>query len=73
MRAAVYPSKSLSSPILDRAGNRNPDGLDFLAAPERLAEASFEPVVSFDGVEVRLGASPVSPLTGGWEIEAGVS
>ena len=40
---------------LDRAGNRNPDGLDFLAAPERLAEASFEPVVSFDGVEVRLG------------------
>lgn len=40
---------------LDRAGDRNPDGLDFLTAPERLAEASFEPVVSFDGVEVRLG------------------
>jgi len=40
---------------LDRAGDRNPDGLDFLTAPERLAEASFEPVVAFDGVEVRLG------------------
>ena len=39
---------------LDRAGDRNPDGLDFLTAPERLAEASFEPVVSFDGVEVGL-------------------
>ncbi|MYA47610.1 MAG: hypothetical protein F4X43_14815 [Acidobacteria bacterium] len=38
-----------------RAGDRNPDGLDFLTAPERLAEASFEPVVAFDGVEVRLG------------------
>ncbi len=40
---------------LERAGDRNPDGLDFLTAPERLAEASFEPVVAFDGVEVRLG------------------
>ena len=40
---------------LDPAGDRNPDGLDFLTAPERLAEASFEPVVAFDGVEVRLG------------------
>ena len=40
---------------LDRAGDRNPDGLDFLTAPERLAEASFEPVVAFDGAEVRLG------------------
>lgn len=40
---------------LDRAGDRNPDGLDFLTAPEGLAETSFEPVVSFDGVEVRLG------------------
>ena len=40
---------------LDRAGDRNPDGLDFLTAPARLAEASFEPVVAFDGVEVRLG------------------
>ena len=40
---------------LDAAGDRNPDGLDFLTAPERLAEASFEPVVAFDGVEVRLG------------------
>lgn len=40
---------------LDRAGDRNPDGLDFLTAPERLAEASFEPVVSFDGVKVTLG------------------
>ena len=40
---------------LERAGDRNPDGLDFLAAPARLAEASFEPVVAFDGVEVRLG------------------
>ncbi len=37
------------------AGDRNPDGLDFLTAPERLAEASFEPVVAFDGVKVRLG------------------
>ncbi len=40
---------------LGRAGDRNPDGLDFLTAPDRLAEASFEPVVSFDGAEVRLG------------------
>ena len=40
---------------LDPAGDRNPDGLDFLTAPERLAEVSFEPVVAFDGVEVRLG------------------
>ena len=40
---------------LDRAGDRNPDGLDFLTAPERLPEASFEPVVAFDGAEVRLG------------------
>ena len=40
---------------LERAGDRNPDGLDFLTAPERLAEASFEPVVAFDGVEARLG------------------
>ncbi len=40
---------------LDSAGDQNPDGLDFLTAPERLAEASFEPVVAFDGVEVRLG------------------
>ena len=39
---------------LDPAGDRNPDGLDFLTTPERLAEASFEPVVAFDGVEVRL-------------------
>ena len=39
---------------LDLAGDRNPDGLDFLTIPERLAEASFEPVVSFDGVEVGL-------------------
>lgn len=42
---------------LDGAGNQNPDGLDFLAAPERTAEASFEPVVGFDGVEVTLGHS----------------
>ena len=40
---------------LDRAGDRNPDGLDFLTAPARLAEASFEPVVAFDGAEVTLG------------------
>ena len=40
---------------LDGAGDQNPDGLDFLTAPARLAEASFEPVVAFDGVEVRLG------------------
>ena len=40
---------------LDRAGDRNPDGLDFLTAPERLPEASFEPVVAFDGAEARLG------------------
>jgi len=49
---------------LDLAGDRNPDGLDFLTAPERLAEASFEPVVAFDGVEVRLG-HPGSRLDGG--------
>lgn len=40
---------------LDGAGNKNPDGLDFLAAPERMAEASFEPVIGFNGVEVTLG------------------
>ena len=40
---------------LGRAGNQDPDGLDFLAAPERVAEASFEPVVGFDGAEVTLG------------------
>ena len=39
---------------LGPAGDRDPDGLDFLTAPERLAEASFEPVVAFDGVKVRL-------------------
>lgn len=39
---------------LGRAGDRNPDGLDFVTAPERLAEASFEPVVPFDGVQVGL-------------------
>lgn len=49
---------------LDRAGGRNPDGLDFLTAPERLAEASFEPVVAFDGAEVRL-RHPRSRLDGG--------
>ena len=49
---------------LDAAGDRNPDGLDFLTAPERLAEASFEPVVAFDGVEVRLG-HPASRLDRG--------
>ncbi len=40
---------------LDSAGDRNPDGLDFLTAPERLAETSFEPVVAFDGGEATLG------------------
>ena len=40
---------------LGSAGDRNPDGIDFLTAPERLAEAAFEPVVAFDGVEVKLG------------------
>lgn len=49
---------------LDRAGDRNPDGLDFLTAPGRLAEASFEPVVSFDGAEVGL-AHPASRLDRG--------
>ena len=42
---------------LDQAGDQNPDGLDFLTAPERFADASFEPVVGFDGVEVTLGQS----------------
>ena len=42
---------------LGRAGDQNPDGLDFLTAPERLADTSFEPVVGFDGVEVTLGQS----------------
>ncbi len=40
---------------LGRAGNRNPDGLDFLAAPARLAATGFEPVVSFDGTTAGLG------------------
>ena len=50
------------------AGDRDPDGLDFLAAPERLADASFEPVIAFDGSvatlavpESGLAASPGSP------------
>ncbi len=46
---------------LGRAGNRNPDGLDFLASPARLAETGFEPVVSFDGTTTRLGI-PASRL-----------
>ena len=45
------------------AGDRNPDGLDFLAAPERLAEAAFEPVVAFDGATATL-ALPNSRLAG---------
>lgn len=49
---------------LGRAGNRNPDGMDFLAAPERLAEASFEPIVGFDGIDVQL-AGPDSRLDPG--------
>ena len=49
---------------LDRAGNQNPDGLDFLTAPERSAEASFEPVVGFDGIDVKL-EHPESRLDGG--------
>ena len=49
---------------LGRAGDRDPDGLDFLTAPARLADTSFEPVVAFDGEEVRL-ASPVSRLDRG--------
>ncbi len=48
---------------LDRAGDRNPDGLDFLAAPERLVEASFEPVVGFNGSQATL-AAPQSRLGG---------
>lgn len=51
---------------LDRAGDRDPDGLDFLTAPPRLADASFEPVVAFDGAEVRL-ESPESRLERGPE------
>lgn len=49
---------------LDRAGNGDPDGLDFLAAPERSAEVSFEPVVGFDGARVTLG-TPESRLDRG--------
>ncbi|MCY4627358.1 MAG: hypothetical protein OXE58_07290 [Acidobacteria bacterium] len=49
---------------LDRAGDRDPDGLDFLTAPPRLADASFEPVVAFDGAEARL-ESPESRLARG--------
>ncbi len=41
---------------LGQAGDRNPDGLDFLAAPERLAATGFEPVVAFDGAVARLDA-----------------
>lgn len=46
---------------LGAAGNGNPDGLDFLTAPERLPEAAFEPVVAFDGSTVTLG-TPTSRL-----------
>ncbi len=49
---------------LDRAGDRNPDGLDFLTAPPRLPDVSFEPVVAFDGTEATL-ASPESRLDRG--------
>ena len=51
---------------LDRAGNGDPDGLDFLAAPERLAEATFEAVVGFDGARATLG-QPRSRLAGDGE------
>ena len=59
---------------LGRAGNHNPDGLDFLAAPERLAAASFEPVAGFDGQTVTLVEpdSRFSPVSGaspkGWAV-----
>lgn len=46
---------------LGPAGNGDPDGLDFLASPERLPEAAFEPVVAFDGATVTLG-TPTSRL-----------
>ena len=46
---------------LGPAGNGDPDGLDFLAAPERVVETSFEPVVDFDGARVTL-AVPASRL-----------
>ncbi len=39
---------------LGPAGDGDPDGLDFLAAPERMAAAAFEPVMGFDGAEVTL-------------------
>ena len=41
-------------------GGAGPDGLDFLAAPSRLAEAVFEPVVEFDGSRITLAV----PSTG---------
>ena len=50
---------------LARAGDQNPDGLDFLAAPDRAAEVSFEPVVAFDGDEAWL-EQPESRLDGGF-------
>lgn len=42
-------------------GNRAADGLDFLASPERLVEAAFEPVTAFDGRTVTL-ETPASRL-----------
>ena len=36
------------------SGNGAADGLDFLAAPERVVEAAFEPVTAFDGRTVTL-------------------
>ena len=50
---------------LGRAGNRNPDGLDFLAAPERLAAVGFEPVTGFDGREVTLAVPDSRFASGG--------
>lgn len=42
-------------------GNRAADGLDFLASPERVVEAAFEPVTAFDGRTVTL-ETPASRL-----------
>lgn len=46
------------------AGNGDPDGLDFLAAPERVGAVAFEPVVGFDGALVTL-LTPESRLDRG--------
>lgn len=42
---------------LGAAGDHDPDGLDFLAAPADAPEVGFEPVTAFDGAEATLSVS----------------